>query len=259
MLPSSRMLFNERRSAQNLNTPALQIEGLAKLYRSGEGVKAVSFRVNSGEIVGMLGPNGSGKTTTLRCAVGLLVPDSGTIRVYGHAPGTLEAQRATAFIPDSPDLYPALTVEEHLRFRAQAFGLRKGVSERIQYALEHLQLGELSDRLGGELSRGQRQRAMLAGALIHDALVYILDEPTVGLDPPGLRWLTHWLRSRAERQIGVVVATHSLEFVTEVADRVVVLVGGRVVSEHHVPDDDATRRQWRNEVVATFPSLTPNV
>lgn len=253
------MALNEPRTAHNVNKAALQVEGLAKLYSTGEGVRAVTFQVHPGEIVGMLGPNGSGKTTTLRCAVGLLVPDSGTIRVCGHVPGTLEAQRAGAFIPDSPELYPALTVEEHLRFRAQAFGLRKGVSDRIQRVLEQLQLGDLSDRLGGELSRGQRQRAMLAGAMLQDAALYVLDEPTVGLDPPALRWLTRWLRSRAEHDTGVVVATHSLEFVTDVADRVVVLVGGRVVSERRVPDDDATRRQWRDEVVATFPSLTPSV
>lgn len=228
----------------------LRIEGLAKRYRNGEGVVAVDLHVESGEIVALLGTNGSGKTTTLRCAVGLLVPDTGEIAVHGEPPGTVAAQRATAFVADGPDLYPALTVEEHLRFRAQAFGLRDDVGARVKRALQALDLVPLAGRLGGELSRGQRQRAVLAGAVVQDARVYVLDEPTTGLDPAALRWLAGWLRDEADRAAGVLLATHSLEFVARVADRVVVLAEGRTVSESAVPSAEPLRSHWQDEIAA---------
>ncbi len=251
MPPSS--TSHDRSAAREV---ALRIEGLAKRYRDGEGVVAVDLQVEPGEVVALLGPNGSGKTTTLRCAVGLLVPDRGEVAVYGHPPGTVTAQRATAFVPDGPDLYPALTVEEHLRFRAQAFRLPE-VDARVERALEALDLVPLAGRLGGELSRGQRQRAMLAGALVQDARIYVLDEPTTGLDPPALRWLAGWLRDQADRAAGVILATHSLDFVARVADRVVVIVDGRTVAENAVPSAEPLRSHWQDEMaeaLGTFAS-----
>jgi ABC-2 type transport system ATP-binding protein len=235
----------------------LSVSDLSKLYRSGVGVEHVDVEVDAGEAVALLGPNGSGKTTTIKCIAGLLLPDAGLIRLNGHPPGTEPAQSAMAYVPDNPDLYPALTVEEHLRFRAQAFRLRDNLEQRLREAMDEVDIVELADRLGGELSRGQRQRAMLAGAVLQEASLLVLDEPTVGLDPITLRWLERWLRSQAEAGAGVLVASHSLDFVARVADRAVVLVGGEVVAEDDVPKDEDSSRKWREQLVDRLASWRP--
>jgi len=242
-------------SANGRPTPTLRVEALAKRYRTGDGVERADLEVLPGEVVALLGPNGSGKTTTMRCVVGLLVPDEGRVEVVGSAPGTVTAQRATCFLPDSPDLYPALSVEEHLRFRAQAFGLGGDLDARIAAALEELDVADLADRLGGELSRGQRQRTMLAAALLQDAALFLLDEPTVGLDPPAARWLTDWLRLRARLGGAVLVATHSLDFVVRTADRVVLMRGGRSVGTEVVPREREAHEAWQDEIVGRLSTL----
>jgi ABC-2 type transport system ATP-binding protein len=236
--------------------PALVVDGLAKRYRSGEGVTSIDMLVERGEVVALLGPNGSGKTTTLRCAAGLLVPDAGRLAVCGAPPGAQAARSATCFIPDSPDLYPALTVEEHLRFRGQAFGV-DDLDARIAAALEELELAPLAARYGGELSRGQRQRAVLAAAVLQDAALYLLDEPTVGLDPPALRWLARWLRERANLAAGIVVATHSLEFVLRVASRAVIVRRGESLGSERVPEQAEARELWEEDVVARLGAIEP--
>jgi ABC-2 type transport system ATP-binding protein len=241
-----------------MTTPALSVERLVKRYRTGEGVGGVDLHVERGEVVALLGPNGSGKTTTLRCIVGLLVPDAGRIVVCGARPGSIAAQRATCFIADTPDLYPALTIEEHLRFRAQAFGLAAPVDERLARALAELGLSELSERLGGELSRGQRQRTMLAAALLQNAALYLLDEPTVGLDPPGTRWLAEWLRGQAALGAAVVVATHNLDFVTRTADRVVLMRAGESIATEVVPREHGARDEWEETMIDQLGSLEPH-
>lgn len=203
----------------------------------------------------LLGPNGAGKTTAVRCVAGLLLPDAGHLTVDGHRPGTTPAQRATAYVPDSPALYPALTVEEHLRFRAQAHGLTDGMSERVGHAMEQAGVAGLFGQVGGTLSRGQQQRVMLAAAVLQDAALYVLDEPTVGLDPPGLAWLERWLRTRAEGGAAILVATHSLDFVIRLAHRAVLVVGGRSATDTEVPPDDAPEVDaWRQRILDLFVS-----
>ena len=155
--------------------------------------------------------------------------------------------------PDSPDLYPMLTVAEHFRFRAQAYRLDGPVDDRIGESMHEAGVDDLADRRGGELSRGQRQRVMLAAAVLQRALLYVLDEPTVGLDPPGLAWLESWLGERARAGAAVLVATHHLDFMARVSHRAVLIQNGVVAAHLTVPPDgSAELREWRQDVVSRF-------
>ncbi len=127
------------------------------------------------------------------------------------------------------------------------------MSSIIGRALEDVGLGDLGDRVGGELSRGQRQRVMLAAALIQDAIIHILDEPTIGLDPPGLSWLEGWVRKRADAGAGFLVTTHQMDFVARVASRIVLIRNGTVVSELETPlISGETSDVFRSRLVAAF-------
>lgn len=232
--------------------PILAVHGLRKTYRSGNGVHDVTFEVGSGETVAMLGPNGAGKTTTVRCIVGLMRPDAGSVSVLGSPPGSLVARQGTALVPDNPDLFPALTVEEHLRFRAQAFRLSPPFETALDDAMKATGVIELAGHLGGELSRGQRQRVVLAAAVLQGASLYVLDEPTVGLDPPALAWLEEWLAAKAAGGAAIVVATHQIDFMARVADRAVLVQDGRVAAILDVPTGARPLQAWKRQLVAHF-------
>ena len=230
----------------------LAVCSLAKTYASGNGVQDVSFEVAPGETVALLGPNGAGKTTTVRCVVGLMRPDEGSISVLGQPPGTLRAGQSTALVPDSPDLYPTLSVEEHLRFRAQAFRLAAPFDEAIEQAMRATGIQDIAEQLGGELSRGQRQRVMLAAAVLQRAALYVLDEPTVGLDPPALAWLERWLADQAADGAAILVATHQIDFMARVADRAVLLQDGLVAATLDVPSGSDRLDAWKRRLVEHF-------
>lgn len=234
---------------------SVTITALTKHYRSGRGITDVGFDVATGTVCALLGPNGAGKTTTVRCLTGLLAPSAGRVMVDGHPAGSDRAKRAVAYVPDQPALFPVLNVEEHVRFRAQAFGVRHGLDDRIAAALEQAGIAELADQPAGELSRGQRQRVMIAAALVQEASVYVFDEPTVGLDPPGRAWIEDWLRRTAERGDAVLIASHELDVVSRVADRAVLLLDGRVAANLPVPDDEGMQRQWREDVLRRYTGM----
>ena len=232
--------------------PVLRVCSLRKTYSSGNGVQDVSFEVAPGETVALLGPNGAGKTTTVRCVVGLMRPEAGSISVLGAAPGTLRAGQSTALVPDNPDLYPTLSVEEHLRFRAQAFRLAAPFDEAIADAMRATGIEEIADQLGGALSRGQRQRVMLAAAVVQRAALYVLDEPTVGLDPLALSWLERWLGGRAAAGAALLVTTHQIDFMARVADRAVLLQEGMVAATLEVPRGSPDLEAWKHRLVERF-------
>ncbi|HEX2274715.1 MAG TPA: ABC transporter ATP-binding protein [Acidimicrobiales bacterium] len=232
--------------------PVLAVCSLRRTYSSGNGVHDVSFDVRPGETVALLGPNGAGKTTTVRCIVGLMRPDAGSISVLGAPPGTLRAGQSTALVPDNPDLYPTLSVEEHLRFRAQAFRLPGPIDEAIAESMQATGIEEIADQLGGELSRGQRQRVMLAAAVLQRAALYVLDEPTVGLDPLALAWLEGWLSARAAAGAALLVATHQIDFMGRVADRAVLLQEGVVAATLEVPRGAPHLDGWKRRLVEHF-------
>jgi ABC-2 type transport system ATP-binding protein len=213
--------------------PALAVNGLCKRYGRLEALIGFDIALAAGDCVALTGPNGSGKTTALGAIAGLLTPTAGTVSVAGHPmheePAAIEARRRLAFVPDQPLLYDDLTVANHLRLVAQAHGVERDVLERhIATLLDRLALAHRSDFLPHELSRGMRQKAQLACALIRPFDVLVLDEPVAGLDVAAVETLAAILEEQRARGAAVLFSTHEPQFAARVADRTVVLRDGRV-------------------------------
>jgi len=209
----------------------LEIEGLTKRFDGLVAVDDLSFRAGAGEILGLVGPNGAGKTTTLRCAVGILPPSSGSVRICGHDLDRepVEAKRELAFIPDDPQLFEYLTVQEHLAF----FGRIYRVADAPEHGRRLLAQLELEDKrraLPQELSRGMRQKLAIACALIHRPKVLFLDEPLTGLDPAAMRRMKDRFVALARSGTCIVLSSHLLHLVEELARRILVIQNGRTVA-----------------------------
>ena len=209
----------------------IEIEGLEKLYGDVRAVAGLSFRVNPGEVLGLVGPNGAGKTTTLRSIAGITVPTRGRILVAGHdlAREPVAAKSQLAFVPDEPHFFDYLTVEEHLRFVARLYQVAE-VDERLPVLLAELELAEKRDALPGELSRGMRQKLAIACGLIHRPRALLLDEPLTGLDPLGIRRMKTTIVGRASDGVAVILSSHLLHLVEEICTRVLVMQRGRAVA-----------------------------
>ena len=210
----------------------IQVESLSKLYGDLQAVQSLSFEVRSGEVVGLVGPNGAGKTTTLRSIAGIVRPTEGTIRVAGHdlARDPVSAKRELAFIPDEPQLFEYLTVEEHLRFVGRLYGVAQA-PDRIPALLEELELTEKGAVLPGELSRGMRQKVVIACGLVRDATTLLFDEPLTGLDPIGIRRMRETIVARARAGAAILLSSHLLHLVEEICSRVIIMAGGKKVAD----------------------------
>jgi ABC-2 type transport system ATP-binding protein len=214
----------------------LVVRDLVKRYGRLEAVRGLSFTARGGEILGVVGPNGAGKTSALRCCVGVLRPDGGSVEVDGIslARDELRAKAQMAFVPETPNLYPMLTVLEHLRLVALAYRTYRGEVAFLASArplLERLDLWEYRDRLGSDLSKGMRQKTAIAAAFVHAPRALLLDEPLIGIDPNGVREVRLLLREARADGAALVVSTHLLEVVERLCDRVLVLERGRAVAE----------------------------
>lgn len=220
----------------------IEVSGLTRLYGDLIAVDQLSFRVGPGEIMGLVGPNGAGKTTTLRSLAGIIRPTAGTITIAGAdlATDPLTAKRALAFIPDEPELFEYLTVEEHLRFVARVYGVA-GVETKIDPLLAEMELTDKRASLPAELSRGMRQKMAIACGLIHDPAVLILDEPLTGLDPAGIRRMKETIVERAGAGAAVVLSSHLLHLVEELCTQILVLARGRMVAYGTVASIVASR------------------
>jgi ABC-2 type transport system ATP-binding protein len=210
-------------------SPVLQLESVTRRRAGRPAVSDLSLRLEAGQVLGLLGVNGAGKSTTLAMVAGALRPDRGSIRIQGQ--DFLEqpelARQALGWLPEAAPLWPELTVREHL----DAHGRLRGLSgERLDEArdavLERLELNNLSRRLAGVLSQGQRQRLGLACALLHRPALLVLDEPANALDPVQVVALRTLLRELAAAGTAVILSTHQLAEVTAVCDRVAILHEG---------------------------------
>jgi len=224
-------------------------EGVARRFGPVEAVRSIDLTAPPGQVTALVGPNGSGKTTLFLMLATLLAPDNGRIEVGGHDPVT-EPDAVRSLLGWSPDVfgvYDNLTVREYLEFFATAY--RLPVAERRPRAAELLELIHLSvfaDSPVHVLSRGQKQRLGLARALVHRPRVLVLDEPASGLDPRSRVDLRELLRAQADDGVAVLVSSHILADLEEVADRVVFIDGGRTVGEHSVRSLPQSRaRPWR--------------
>jgi len=209
-------------------TAGLWVQDLTKRYGTKLAVERLSFSVAPGEILGLAGPNGAGKTTTLLCLAGLLRPDAGLICLGGRPLGP-ERARAMALIPESPEVYDMLTVWEHLVFVARSCRLRDGWRGTAEELVQRLAIAEQRDALGETLSKGMRQKVLIAAAVLAGTPVLLLDEPMIGLDPRGQRELTTILRELRDQGRTVIVSTHLLGYIEGLCDRILILKQGRAL------------------------------
>src|SRR5229473_8265160 len=202
---------------------ALSLDHFGRTYGSFTAVADLSFAVGSGEIVGLIGPNGAGKTTTLRSLAGILRPTSGRVRIDGHdiIEDPLEAKRRLAFMPDEPHLFEYLTVEEHLRLVARLYGVAD-FARRSAALIDELELKGKERSLPGELSRGMRQKVIIACGLVREATTLLFDEPLTGLDPIGIRRMRETIVERARAGSAILLSSHLLHLVEEICTRVII-------------------------------------
>ncbi|MGN9784361.1 ABC transporter ATP-binding protein [Nonomuraea sp. ZG12] len=206
----------------------IQVRGLTKRFGSVAAVTDLSFDVAPGTVTGFLGPNGAGKTTTMRMLLGLVTPTSGTATIGGRRYADLPRPTATVgALLDGSGFHPSHTALDHLRLYARMGGYD---ARRVERVAERTGVSEFARRSTRGLSTGMRQRLNLATALLGDPRVLVLDEPGNGLDPEGIAWLRGFLRERAEQGCAVLVSSHQLAEVEQVADRVVVIRDGRLVA-----------------------------
>jgi ABC-type multidrug transport system ATPase subunit len=213
----------------------LWVQDLTKRYGTKLAVDRLSFGVSPGEILALAGPNGAGKTTTLLSLAGLLRPDAGLICWGGRALGP-ERARAMALIPETPEVYDMLTVWEHLVFVARSCRLRDGWRGTAEELLDRLGIAEQRDALGEALSKGMRQKVLIAAAVLAGTPVLLLDEPMIGLDPRGQRELTTMLRELRGQGRAVIISTHLLGYIEGLCDRVLILKQGRALALGTVPE-----------------------
>jgi ABC-2 type transport system ATP-binding protein len=209
----------------------IEVDHLSKRYGPITAVEDVSFRVESGEILGFLGPNGAGKTTTMRIITGYMPATSGRVAVAGFDvfDQPLEAKRRTGYLPETPPLYPDMTVREYLHFVAKIKGIRQHVKDRVDAVMKRTWVDDMGDRHCRKLSKGYRQRVGLAQAIIHNPDVLVLDEPTAGLDPKQIIETRQLIRELAGTHT-IVLSTHILHEVSETCQRIVIINKGRVVA-----------------------------
>jgi ABC-2 type transport system ATP-binding protein len=209
--------------------PVIRASGLTKRFGPVLAVDQLSFEVEPGTVTGFLGRNGAGKTTTLRMLLGLVTPDAGTATINGHAYADLpEPLHQVGAVLEASGFHPGRTARNHLRVQALA---GQADPSRIEDVLDLVELTGAADRRIGGLSLGMRQRLALATALLTDPEVLILDEPTNGLDPEGVRWLRNLLRGLAGEGTAVLISSHMLAEVAQTVDQVVIVDRGRAVAQ----------------------------
>lgn len=234
-------------------TLAVKTQGLRKEFALGWfrgrllAVDGLDMEVKKGEVFGLLGPNGSGKSTAMKMILGLLRPTDGRAEVCGHRAGTILARRQIGFLPENPYFPNFLSGIELVRYYGRLSGMGgKRLETRIGELMELVRLGgEAGKRPLRTYSKGMLQRAGLAGALVGDPEVLMLDEPTAGVDPAGSREIRDLILELRERGKTVIFSSHLLEQVEDVADRVIILHRGRKLKEGRLEDLLSRRSEWQ--------------
>ena len=213
---------------------AIEARGLTKRFGPVDAVRDLSFTVEPGTVTGFLGPNGAGKSTTMRMLLGLIEPDEGTAMMLGARYREMaEPLRAVGAALDNQSFHPKRRARSHLRALAAAGGIENA---RVDEVLALVELESAARRRVGGFSLGMRQRLALASALLGRPTVLLLDEPANGLDPAGIRWLRRFLRAYADDGGTVFVSSHLLGEISQLADRVIVIDRGRLVTQGSVAE-----------------------
>ncbi|RIH88237.1 ABC transporter ATP-binding protein [Calidithermus roseus] len=214
----------------------LRVEGLSKRFGGVLAVEGVDLEVRRGEIFGFLGPNGAGKTTTLGMILGLVEPSAGKVELLGEPvrPGRTHALRKVGALLGAPAIYPHLSARQHLELIA---GLQGGVSrQRVEEVLEQVGIARAAHRAAGSYSTGMKQRLGVAMALLAEPELLILDEPSNGMDPSGMKEMRELMRSLATQGVTIIFSSHILHEVEQVCDRIAVIHKGKLVAQGAVRD-----------------------
>ncbi len=237
----------------------IECHDLSKSFGGKAAVQHISLTVPNGQIFGFLGPNGAGKTTTMQMMVGLLRPDTGAIHIGGCdiVRQPIEAKRLLGYVPDSPHLYEKLSAREYLEFRCRMYGVPASLRRpRMEMLLERFGLGQEQHQLIGSYSHGMRQKAALAGALVHEPRYLFLDEPHVGLDPRTSRTLREVLTELSDEGRTVFLSTHILEIAEHICHSVAIVDHGVIVSQGTLTDLRRQSGQGNRSLEDLFIELT---
>lgn len=246
--------------------PAVEVQNLTKVFKSGftkrplEAVRDLSFNVQRGEVYGLIGPNGCGKSTTMKVMLGLLKATSGHTRIFGKDSERVASRQDVGFLPENPYFYKHLTGRETMHFYGRLCGLRgAALKGRTDEMLQLAGLTHAADRRVGGYSKGMLQRVGLAQALIHQPRLLILDEPTAGVDPVGSRRIRDLILELKQRGITIVVTSHLLEQIQEVCDRVGIMSNGRMVREGRLQDLIAVENQTQITLEDAAPEVLEEI
>ena len=217
---------------------SIEVINLSKSYKTKKAVNNISFKIDENEIVGLLGPNGCGKTTTIGMILGLLKPTSGQVLINGKniENNKISILHKMNFISPYIELPKKLTVKQNLIVYGKLYNIQN-LNERIKFLSEKLRLGDLLDKITGELSSGQKNRVSLAKALINDPTVLLLDEPTAALDPETADFIRTFLEKyKEEKKISVLLASHNMDEVKRLCNSVMMMKDGTIV-DSGTPED----------------------
>jgi ABC-2 type transport system ATP-binding protein len=228
----------------------IEVNDLTRFYGQKKAISNVTFSVKKGEILGLLGPNAAGKTTTMRILTCYMPPTAGTATVGGYDifDQSMEVRQITGYLPENPPLYTDLSVKDYLTFVAQIKGVESGkISSEIDTVIEKASIGDVQNRVIGKLSKGFKQRVGLAQCLLNNPQVVILDEPTVGLDPKQIIEIRELIKN-LKGDHTVILSSHILPEVEQTCERVVIISEGEVVAED-TPDNLTSRMKGGERVL----------
>ena len=237
---------------------SIEVINLSKSYKSKQAVNNINFKINENEIVGLLGPNGSGKTTTIGMILGLLKPTSGKVLINGMdiEKNKISLLHKMNFISPYIELPKKLKVKQNLIVYGKLYNI-KNLNEQIDYLSEKLRLNQLLDKITGELSSGQKNRVSLAKALINDPTILLLDEPTASLDPETGDFIRTFLENyKKEKKIAVLLASHKMDEVKRLCSSVLMMKDGDIV-DRGAPED-LIKKHGRKNLEEVFLELVRN-
>lgn len=236
----------------------IKVNNLTKKYDSKLAVDNISFEIRDGEILGFLGPNGSGKTTTLNMLVGLIDATSGNAEMDGldMLKNSVEVKKKLAFLPDNPEIYEDMTGRKFVYFVSNIYGVSKeDRDQRLQELAEMFGMTEDLDTMISGYSHGMKQKIALISALIHDPEVLMLDEPMVGLDPQASFNLKELMRERTKRGKSVFFSSHVMDVVEKIVDRIIIIKKGELIFEGTI-DELKELRSYEGDLEKLFLEMT---
>ena len=249
-----------------MSNPAVQIENISKFFpvplrrQRVQAVKNLSLVVEPGQVYGLLGPNGCGKSTTLKILLGLVTPNSGRSLIFGKDSREYRSRRDVGFLPENPYFHKFLTAAELLSFHGKICGLSgKKLATRIDELIDLVGLRDARDRRVGGFSKGMLQRIGLAQALVHDPGLVVLDEPTAGVDPAGSHQIRDLILDLKKRGKTILLTSHLLEQVQEICDRVGIMARGEMIREGPLEDLVRVKNQTEFVIENATPELAAQI